>query len=147
MPSSPKFFHARQPPSGRRSTVLIICFCLVFGLSGFIFGLVALRSNQYKCLTSQSRSVRVVWERISSSSSENGLVLSDGDENSSSRRHKVMGFVGIQTGFGSVGRRQSLRKTWMPSDAQGLQRYRFSLCPFPLISIIWFIVHKRSHYY
>ncbi|KAK9937876.1 hypothetical protein M0R45_014643 [Rubus argutus] len=91
MPSSPKFFHARQPPSGRRSTVLIICFCLVFGL-------VALRSNQYKCLTSQSRSVRVVWERIIRSSSENGLVLGDGDENSSSRRHKVMSFVGIQTG-------------------------------------------------
>lgn len=39
-----------------------------------------------------------------------------------SDRHKVMGFVGIQTGFGSVGRRQSLRKTWFPSDRQGLQR-------------------------
>lgn len=45
--------------------------------------------------------------------------MSDGDR----KRHKVMGFVGIQTGFGSVGRRQSLRKTWMPSDHQGLQRY------------------------
>lgn len=33
-----------------------------------------------------------------------------------------MGFVGIQTGFASTGRRQSLRKTWMPSDRQGLQR-------------------------
>lgn len=33
-----------------------------------------------------------------------------------------MGFVGIQTGFGSIGRRRSLRKTWMPSDRQGLQR-------------------------
>lgn len=44
--------------------------------------------------------------------------MSDGDR----KRHKVMGFVGIQTGFGSVGRRQSLRKTWMPSDHQGLQR-------------------------
>ncbi|KAF8413758.1 hypothetical protein HHK36_001751 [Tetracentron sinense] len=33
-----------------------------------------------------------------------------------------MGFVGIQTGFESSGRRRSLRKTWMPSDRQGLQR-------------------------
>lgn len=33
-----------------------------------------------------------------------------------------MGFVGIQTGFGSVGRRRSLRKTWVPSDRAGLQR-------------------------
>ena len=36
-----------------------------------------------------------------------------------------MGFVGIQTGFGSTGRRSSLRKTWMPSDRQGLQWYTF----------------------
>ncbi|KAI4374676.1 hypothetical protein MLD38_012643 [Melastoma candidum] len=36
-------------------------------------------------------------------------------------RHKVMGFVGIQTGFGSVGRRGSLWKTRMPADQQGLQ--------------------------
>lgn len=33
-----------------------------------------------------------------------------------------MGFVGIQTGFGSSGRRRSLRMTWMPSDPQGLQQ-------------------------
>lgn len=38
-----------------------------------------------------------------------------------------MGFVGIQTGFGSVGRRRSLRQTWMPSDPQSLQR---SVYPF-----------------
>ena len=33
-----------------------------------------------------------------------------------------MGFVGIQTRFGSVGRQRSLRKSWMPADQQGLQR-------------------------
>lgn len=33
-----------------------------------------------------------------------------------------MGFVGIQTGFSSVGRRRSLRNTWLPSDREGLQR-------------------------
>ncbi|ONI12483.1 hypothetical protein PRUPE_4G167600 [Prunus persica] len=126
MPSSPKFFHARQPPSALRPTVLLIGFCLLFGLSGFIFGLVSLLhpSRQYKCLTSKSRSVKVIWETgsSSSSSSQNGLVLNVGDGNDNNKRKKVMGFVGIQTGFRSTGRRQSLRKTWMPSDAQGLQR-------------------------
>ncbi|XP_008226526.1 PREDICTED: probable beta-1,3-galactosyltransferase 14 [Prunus mume] len=126
MPSSPKFFHARQPPSALRPTVLLVGFCLVFGLSGFIFGLVSLLhpSHQYKCLTSKSRSVKVIWERgsSSSSSSQNGIVLNVGDGNDNNKRKKVMGFVGIQTGFRSTGRRQSLRKTWMPSDAQGLQR-------------------------
>lgn len=146
MPSSPKFFHARQPPSALRPTVLLVGFCLVFGLSGFIFGLVSLLhpSHQYKCLTSKSRSVKVIWERgssSSSSSSQNGLVLNVGDGNDNNKRKKVMGFVGIQTGFRSTGRRQSLRKTWMPSDAQGLQRYRFSLSLFLININIWFMIH------
>ncbi|KAI7729389.1 hypothetical protein M8C21_004216, partial [Ambrosia artemisiifolia] len=54
-------------------------------------------------------SVSVAWDHT------NG---GGGDQN----RYKVMGFVGIQTGFASVGRRRSLRKTWFPSDHQGLQR-------------------------
>ena len=33
-----------------------------------------------------------------------------------------MGFVGIQTRFGSVGRQRSLKKSWMPADQQGVQR-------------------------
>ncbi|KAM2961383.1 hypothetical protein FF1_030962 [Malus domestica] len=124
MPSSPKFFHARQPPSALRPTVLIVAFSLVIGLSGFIVGIVSvLRPSQYNCLTGSARSVKVVWETSGGgSSTQNGLVLGDGDGNDDNKRHKVMGFVGIQTGFQSTGRRQSLRKTWMPSDALGLQR-------------------------
>ncbi|KAI3809602.1 hypothetical protein L1987_19197 [Smallanthus sonchifolius] len=57
-------------------------------------------------------SVSVVWDQ-----SAGGLV-SDGDQT----RHKVMAFVGIQTGFASACRRRSLRNTWMPSDHLGLQR-------------------------
>lgn len=50
----------------------------------------------------------------SGSGSESGIVVKE--------RHKVMGFVGIQTGFASTGRRRSLRKTWFPSDREGLTR-------------------------
>ncbi|KAL5565073.1 hypothetical protein UlMin_028237 [Ulmus minor] len=114
MPSSPKFFHARQSSPNRRSTTLIVSGCLIFGLAGFLFGIVSL-SRPIKCLRGEPRSVRVVWERGSGGNAGGG----SGDGN---KRHKVMGFVGIQTGFASVGRRQSLRKTWMPSDPQGLQR-------------------------
>jgi hypothetical protein len=72
---------------------------------------------------------------------DNGVgnaVLLDGEERR--ERQKVMGFVGIQTGFGSSGRRRSLRKTWMPSDRQGLQRYR--VIPFLslLIAIVWILI-------
>lgn len=130
MPSSPKFFHARQPPSVRsRLTVLILSGCLLVGLVGFVFGITSFLKpiRGYKCLHGEPKSVRVVWERGSGggrSDGNGGLDTENGD-----KRHKVMGFVGIQTGFGSVGRRRSLRKTWMPSDSQGLQRYRFVFWP------------------
>ncbi|KAH0990159.1 hypothetical protein GBA52_001642 [Prunus armeniaca] len=37
-------------------------------------------------------------------------------------RPKLLGFVGIQTGFGSADRRAPLRSTWFPSDPDGLLR-------------------------
>lgn len=44
------------------------------------------------------------------------------DEGNSLSRPKVLGFVGIQTGFGSSDRRKALRETWFPSDPEGLFR-------------------------
>ncbi|KAL5736504.1 hypothetical protein ACOSP7_030975 [Xanthoceras sorbifolium] len=128
MPSSPKFFHARpfSSPTTRKSTVLIFS-CLLIGLAGFLFGLSSILSvsgGHYRCVnTAQPRSVKVVWD---TSGTANKLAA-DADKThglgtEAKKRHKVMGFVGIQTGFGSTGRRKSLRSTWMPSDRQGLQR-------------------------
>ncbi|KAK4285882.1 hypothetical protein QN277_002514 [Acacia crassicarpa] len=117
MPSSPKSFYGRPPPFSSRRSSLLIIFCLLIGVSGFLYGITSfLRPiHGYRCLNTRSRSVRVVWEQVGSSSGgSNGGIGND--------RHKVMGFVGIQTGFGSVGRRQALRKTWLPSDRQGLER-------------------------
>ncbi|KAM7498637.1 hypothetical protein LguiA_023051 [Lonicera macranthoides] len=118
MSSSSKLFHARHTSSSysRRSTALILCFLI--GITGFIFGFVAIsrQSLGYKCKYTKPRSVSVVWER-SGGGIANGVVSEEHQ-----KRHKVMGFVGIQTGFGSVGRRRSLRHTWMPSDRRGLQR-------------------------
>ncbi|GLU15285.1 hypothetical protein SLE2022_317870 [Rubroshorea leprosula] len=125
MHSFPKHISGRTRPS--RSTVLIVSCLLLFALSAFIFALTAffdLSHGSYRCRTADPRSVKVVWDRKSNAGNgkngndgENGL----GDGNGV-KRHKVMAFVGIQTGFGSTGRRRSLRKTWMPSDRQGLQR-------------------------
>ncbi|KAJ6728140.1 BETA-13-N-ACETYLGLUCOSAMINYLTRANSFERASE [Salix koriyanagi] len=126
MPSYLKFFHSRvsQPFNFLRSTALILSF-LFIGISGFIFGLTSFltSSNSYRCFNnSPPRSVRVVWE-TSNNRNDNGgekaFVLDGGERK---ERHKVMGFVGIQTGFESSGRRRSLRNTWMPSDRQGLKR-------------------------
>ncbi|KAJ0102645.1 hypothetical protein Patl1_04820 [Pistacia atlantica] len=117
MPSSPKLFHAR-PSSSRKSTVLLLSF-LVIGIAGFVFGIsaiLAVSHGGYRCNNSPPRSVKVLWTTNANTNNDKGGLGSE------SKRHKVMGFVGIQTGFGSVGRRRSLRKTWMPSDRQGLQR-------------------------
>ncbi|KAL5147068.1 putative beta-1,3-galactosyltransferase 14 [Glycine soja] len=101
--------YARQPT--RRSTLYLFLSAL---LLLFLFGIVAFLAQirGSRCVNAHPRSVRVVWEHSAGA----GTVAGDGG------RHKVMGFVGIQTGFGSAGRRVSLRKTWFPSDRQGLQR-------------------------
>ncbi|KNA22425.1 hypothetical protein SOVF_033890 isoform A, partial [Spinacia oleracea] len=121
MPSSkgPKIFHNRSssPLSlFRKPSVKIFCFLV--GITGLILGLIAVSRSLFSdnCNSIEPRTVSVVWERTDDSS---GGVL-DGDLEK--KRHKVMGFVGIFTGFGSVGRRRSLRQTWLPSDREGLQR-------------------------
>ncbi|KAJ1441678.1 Glycosyl transferase, family 31 [Sesbania bispinosa] len=115
--SSPKsFFYARPAPSpfsSRRSFFLILT-CLFLGLSGFFYAITGFLSpvRDHPCLNRNPRSVRVLWDHGTATGRNDGVP----------DRHKVMAFVGIQTGFGSVGRRQSLRKTWFPSDPNGLQR-------------------------
>ncbi|XP_058779547.1 probable beta-1,3-galactosyltransferase 14 [Vicia villosa] len=109
MPSFPpkSFFNARQSISSRRSSLLILISVLFFGIVLFLRPF----QNNHRCLNRNPRSVRVLWDH---GTGGRNAVVED--------RHKVMAFVGIQTGFGSVGRRQSLRKTWFPSDPDGLQR-------------------------
>lgn len=131
MPTNPKIFTARSSYSyyynSRRSTVLILCFLI--GFAGFTFGFIAISRRGlggYSCKYAEPRSVSVAWDRTVMSrgnggdmvEEENGVGVADGVY----KRHKVMGFVGIQTGFGSVARRRSLRRTWFPSDHNGLQK-------------------------
>lgn len=120
MPSSTRFFHARSS-TRTRSTALIACFLI--GSLAFIMGLVAIsRQNLggggYKCTNVKPRSVSVVWDKHGTHN-----VLGSDNDGEDRKRHKSMGFVGIQTGFASAQRRKSLRQTWMPSDRQSLQRY------------------------
>ncbi|KAH0651359.1 hypothetical protein KY285_031486 [Solanum tuberosum] len=123
MPSSPKSFNAWPSSSSssiysRRSTVLILCSLI--GVAGFMFGFIAISKQGLgsNCKYAEPRSVSVVWDRTGSTGSEDTGGVSDEGQ----KRHKVMGFVGIQTGFASTGRRRSLRQTWFPSDHQGLQK-------------------------
>ncbi|GMH14358.1 hypothetical protein Nepgr_016199 [Nepenthes gracilis] len=121
-PKDPKLFYYRSSPThllARRSVVLI--FCLLCGLIGLLIGLSEISKPIRGCKCDFApRSVNVVWDRGEARSygpKANGFVLNGGVE-----RCRVMGFVGIFTGFGSVGRRRALRKTWFPSERRGLER-------------------------
>ncbi|CAN0891320.1 Probable beta-1,3-galactosyltransferase 13 [Linum grandiflorum] len=119
-----KSFNSRPFASSatRRSTTFLVIVSICIGISGFLFGLTALFISPSSRRCGPPRSVKVSWETnpvaTELKSDGGGGLLLDGERT----RHKVMGFVGIQTGFASSGRRRSLRKTWMPSDSQGLQR-------------------------
>lgn len=120
MPKSPKAFYARTSSNNRRSTIFITV-SVILGLSA-LFGLYAMMpARSSRCGDFKPLSVSVTWDKSSSASSSGGATADKGQN-----RHKAMGFVGVQTGFASAGRRRSLRKTWFPSDHKGLKRY--SLC-------------------
>ncbi|CAL1370476.1 unnamed protein product [Linum trigynum] len=118
-PQKPSFFPS--PFSGRHvSPLIIFCFFSLFvGISGTLFAIVAIRRHQplpvYRCGGSED-AFRAFY-----SSSTNHL---GGDQSVHGLvdRPKVIGFVGIQTGFESVDRRAALRETWFPSDPEGLLR-------------------------
>ncbi|XP_020577297.1 probable beta-1,3-galactosyltransferase 14 [Phalaenopsis equestris] len=130
MAKSPKFFysHSTLPSWTSRlrrvsssSSNFCLCF-LIMGLAGILFGsIVLLREfiSGPKCFAADPISMSVAWERGSGTLSDH-FVLNGGAGHR--ERQKIMGFVGIQTGFASAGRRRSLRKTWFPSDRQGLLR-------------------------
>ncbi|XP_020231374.1 probable beta-1,3-galactosyltransferase 14 [Cajanus cajan] len=102
MPSS----YPRSPP---RTPSFLILSCLFLSLIAFFAFLRPLPHPL--CPNRTPTSVRVLWDhRPSAHRNPHAL-----------NRHKVMAFVGIQTGFGSLARRQSLRNTWFPSDPHALQ--------------------------
>lgn len=140
MPSSPKAFYARTSFNSRRSAVLIIVYVFL-GLSAVIglYAMVKGRSNG--CDGVKPLSVSVTWDKSSSGGGSGGAALDKGQ-----KRHKVMGFVGIQTGFGSAGRRRSLRRTWFPSDHQGLKRYSLCFLFYFCVLVLHFCTMMRCIY-
>ncbi|KAJ9168228.1 hypothetical protein P3X46_019778 [Hevea brasiliensis] len=108
-------------PSSSRYPLHFLIFSLVsllIGLAGTIFAISAIRRPRplpvFRCGRSED-----TFRAFYSSSGSNKL----GDDNAAlNDRPKLLGFVGIQTGFDSVDRRAALRSTWFPSDPDGLLR-------------------------
>ncbi|RWV94543.1 hypothetical protein BHE74_00046684 [Ensete ventricosum] len=123
MPKSARIFHTSPLSRFRRvaSTSAFPLVCFVFGITGILFGVISISRPVRKCPNLEPRSVSVVWDH-GGGTGGGGTV----------ERRKVMAFVGIQTGFGSFGRRRSIRRTWLPSHRQGLLRLAYSFCVLAL---------------
>lgn len=114
-PSKPNFI----PPSTRYPLPLLVfsLISLLIGLSGTIFAISAIRRPKpvpvFRCGRSED-TFRAFYSGSGRTRGDDNGALID--------RPRLLGFVGIQTGFESGDRRAALRSTWFPSDPDGLLR-------------------------
>lgn len=121
-------FVAPSPHSQPRLIYIlaIVSFlCLLVGVIGIVFSLSVLSGPPrtvavYRCGRSED-TLRTFRSRSGAGA--------DGDA-----RPKLLGFVGIQTGFDSAERRAALRSTWFPSDPDGLLKY------VPILYFFWLLI-------
>lgn len=118
---SPKPLKTPNPAIPAISLPIIVfsIFSLVIGLAGTIFALSVLRRPTplpvFRCGKAEDTFRAFYSASNSRQLGDNGGFVVD--------RPKLLGFVGIQTGFGSADRRAALRATWLSSDPDGLLRY------------------------
>ncbi|KAL5986364.1 hypothetical protein ACLOJK_014697 [Asimina triloba] len=121
---------AKRPlphPTSRISAPLIIsAICFLFGVSGILVATFALLRPPPPSLFLCGRieDTLKTFHRLSNSRSRSsdGILNGDGGGVLVERPPKLLGFVGIQTGFSSADRRAALRSTWFPSDPEGILR-------------------------
>ncbi|KAM7490539.1 hypothetical protein LguiA_033460 [Lonicera macranthoides] len=112
MPPTFSLFTNHPRRRRHRTPLLLSVLCLLVGAGGIAFALFAVLRPK-AVLTFRCGRVEDTF-RSSNSRRIGGDGISD--------RPKLLGFVGIQTGFSSRGRRDALRSTWFPSDADELVR-------------------------
>ncbi|XP_057959299.1 probable beta-1,3-galactosyltransferase 12 [Malania oleifera] len=94
-------------------------FSLLIGFAGTIFGVSVLRRPPPLRVFRCGRVEDTFREFYALPSSR---LIGGGNGGGVVDRPKLLGFVGIQTGFSSADRRAALRSTWFPADPDGLLR-------------------------
>uniref|UniRef100_A0A0D6R5R8 Hexosyltransferase n=1 Tax=Araucaria cunninghamii TaxID=56994 RepID=A0A0D6R5R8_ARACU len=124
-----KAFRLRQQQ--RSCGSLFPAFCFGVGIFGVLFAVFALIRGRpvyvFKCGNTEDtlRSRHLGGATVKYLGWPGGLIQQTGGlevDPGGEIRHKVLGIVGIQTGFGSSDRRKALRATWLPADPEGLIR-------------------------
>ncbi|XP_058069020.1 probable beta-1,3-galactosyltransferase 12 isoform X2 [Magnolia sinica] len=99
--------------------IIFSVICFLFGISGIFFSVFAVVRPKplpvFRC--GRIEDTLRTFHRLSNSQRSDG-----NDGNVLVDRPKLLGFVGIQTGFSSADRRAALRSTWFPSDTDGILR-------------------------
>ncbi|KAK1307517.1 putative beta-1,3-galactosyltransferase 12 [Acorus calamus] len=103
--------HPNLHASGRRLRLALSVLCLIIGVSGVSF---------FAYAVFHPRTVPVFRCGRAEDTLRTFLGGADLHRDRLTDRPKLLGFVGIQTGFGSADRRASLRGTWFPPDIDAL---------------------------
>lgn len=123
-PYTPKPIKPQRPISNHPASLptLLLAFSifsLLAGIFGISFSLYALRRPQpvpvFRCRGSRDALREFVAASVTRKLGGAGELVDQ-------RPKRLLGFVGIQTGFGSGDRRDALRSTWLASDPDGLLR-------------------------
>lgn len=127
--------HVRQSWRSANPVAVVVVALVVFvGFLALSPHLDLARSSSTHCvkvedtLRSEFRGrLGLMMNRRGDSIQEKQLQLDENGGSGEAKRSKLVGVVGIQTGFDSEERRKSLRETWMPSTTEGIARYLFIL--------------------
>uniref|UniRef100_A0A1D1XFV3 Hexosyltransferase n=1 Tax=Anthurium amnicola TaxID=1678845 RepID=A0A1D1XFV3_9ARAE len=114
----PRPYAPPQPPRRASPALAFSAVCFLVGVAGLAFASYALLRPPRTVPVFRCGRAEDTFRTFRSKSlaggggDEAGLVVP---------RPKLLGFVGVQTGFSSAGRRAALRTTWFPSDPDALQ--------------------------
>ncbi|KAL8166519.1 hypothetical protein V2J09_008018 [Rumex salicifolius] len=122
--SSVSHSHLSRSP---RSLFLLSLVCLSIGVVSTVFSLYSLSSRTRIAPSIRCGRVQDTFRAHYSASSRKigagkHAGAAGGGSGSAPDRPKLLGFVGVQTGFSSADRRDALRSTWFPSDPDALLR-------------------------
>ncbi|XP_030552555.1 probable beta-1,3-galactosyltransferase 12 [Rhodamnia argentea] len=113
------------PPYSRRILLLILALSiisLVIGIAGVSFSFYALRRPRPPPVFRCGRTVDTFRAFYLASGLRKPGDGGNGGLATATDRPKLLGLVGIQTGFESSDRRAAIRNTWLASDPDGLSR-------------------------
>ncbi|XP_020097629.1 probable beta-1,3-galactosyltransferase 12 [Ananas comosus] len=105
----PSSFAARRLPLSLPLLLLLSAACLLVGAAAIALSAAALR-----------RPPRTVTVFRCGRAEDALRTFRSAAGDAAAARPKVLGFVGVQTGFGSADRRNALRSTWFPPNPDGL---------------------------